>query len=104
MRFVNCARNENEQNLVSFQHGGDIYYRTCKTIETGTELLVWFDDLVYSTKAFTDQDAYSSPRDDGNLSHHFGYINSLSARCSLEMPVGTGVSIRVSFSSQAICY
>lgn len=102
MRFVNCARNENEQNLVSFQHGGDIYYRTCKTIETGTELLVWFDDLVYSTKAFTDQDAYSSSRDDGNLSHHFGY--SLSARCSLEMPVGTGVSIRVSFSSQAICY
>ena len=70
MRFVNCARNENEQNLVSFQHWGDIYYRTCKTIETGTELLVWFDDLVYSAKAFTDQDAHSSPCYDGNLSHH----------------------------------
>lgn len=56
MRFVNCARNENEKNLVSFQHCGDIYYRTCKTIGSGSELLVWFDDLFYSKKPSTKQD------------------------------------------------
>ena len=32
MRFVNCAHSEDQQNLVSFQQGGEIYYRTCKAI------------------------------------------------------------------------
>ena len=44
MRFVNCARFEDEQNLVAFQHRGKIYYRTCKPIEPGKELLVWYGD------------------------------------------------------------
>lgn len=56
MRFVNCAHSEDQQNLVSFQQGGEIYYRTCKAIDSGSELLVWFDDLFYtknsSTQAF----------------------------------------------------
>ncbi|XP_071501126.1 uncharacterized protein [Diadema antillarum] len=44
MRYINCARNETEQNLVSFQYLGQIYYRTFKPICPGTELLVFYGD------------------------------------------------------------
>ena len=44
LRFVNCARNEDEQNLVAFQYRGEIYYRAYKVIEPGMELLVWYGD------------------------------------------------------------
>ena len=44
LRFVNCARNDDEQNLVAFQFRGEIYYRSYKTIEPGMELLVWYGD------------------------------------------------------------
>ncbi|XP_078389635.1 uncharacterized protein LOC144671556 [Cetorhinus maximus] len=44
MRFVNCARKEEEQNLVAFQHCGRIYYRTCKPVPPRCELLVWYGD------------------------------------------------------------
>lgn len=44
MRFVNCARSEDEQNLLAFQFHGDIYYRTFKNVYPGTELLVWYGD------------------------------------------------------------
>ncbi|XP_066275163.1 histone-lysine N-methyltransferase PRDM9-like [Branchiostoma lanceolatum] len=42
MRYVNCARNEEEQNLVAFQYYRNIYYRTYKPVPPGTELLVWY--------------------------------------------------------------
>uniref|UniRef100_A0A8W8JNH2 Histone-lysine N-methyltransferase PRDM9 n=1 Tax=Magallana gigas TaxID=29159 RepID=A0A8W8JNH2_MAGGI len=42
MRYVNCARSESEQNMVAFQHRGQIYYRSFKDISPGTELLVWY--------------------------------------------------------------
>lgn len=44
MRFVNCARHEAEQNLISFQYHGDIYYRTIKHVTPGSELLVWYGE------------------------------------------------------------
>ncbi|XP_046408144.1 histone-lysine N-methyltransferase PRDM9-like isoform X1 [Ischnura elegans] len=44
MRYVNCARNEEEQNLVAFQYKGEIYYRTTQEIMPGVELLVWYGD------------------------------------------------------------
>ncbi|CAH3196558.1 unnamed protein product, partial [Porites evermanni] len=44
MRFVNCSRCEDEQNLVSFQFRGNIYYRTYKRIPPGNELLVWYGE------------------------------------------------------------
>ncbi|KAK6469751.1 putative histone-lysine N-methyltransferase PRDM7 [Huso huso] len=44
MRYVNCARNEEEQNLVAFQYKGEIYYRSCKPIPPRCELLVWYGD------------------------------------------------------------
>ncbi|KAI5608087.1 histone-lysine N-methyltransferase PRDM9, partial [Silurus asotus] len=44
MRYVNCARNEQEQNLVAFQYRGGILYRSCQPIKTGQELLMWYKD------------------------------------------------------------
>uniref|UniRef100_A0A8C7MW54 SET domain-containing protein n=1 Tax=Oncorhynchus kisutch TaxID=8019 RepID=A0A8C7MW54_ONCKI len=44
MRYVNCARREEEQNLVSFQYRGGILYRCCKPIAVGEELLVWYGE------------------------------------------------------------
>ena len=44
LRYVNCARNEEEQNLVAFQFRGRIYYRSYKVINPGDELLVYYGD------------------------------------------------------------
>ncbi|XP_030213580.1 histone-lysine N-methyltransferase PRDM9 isoform X1 [Gadus morhua] len=44
MRYVNCARTEEEQNLIAFQHKGGIPYRTCGLVTSGAELLVWYGD------------------------------------------------------------
>jgi len=51
MKFVNCARDNKEQNLVAVQFRGEIYYKTCIPVEAGSELLVWF----YDSSAQTDQ-------------------------------------------------
>ncbi|XP_029780747.1 probable histone-lysine N-methyltransferase PRDM7 [Suricata suricatta] len=44
MRYVNCARDDEEQNLVAFQYQRQIFYRTCRVIKPGCELLVWYGD------------------------------------------------------------
>ncbi|XP_035377644.1 histone-lysine N-methyltransferase PRDM9-like [Electrophorus electricus] len=44
MRYVNCARNDEEQNLVAFQYRGGILYRCYRPIKAGQELLVWYGD------------------------------------------------------------
>ncbi|KAM9501526.1 uncharacterized protein Hap1MRO34_011825 isoform 2-T2 [Clarias gariepinus] len=44
MRYVNCARNDEEQNLVAFQYRGQILYRCCRPIDPGEELLVWYEE------------------------------------------------------------
>ncbi|XP_062873473.1 histone-lysine N-methyltransferase PRDM9-like isoform X2 [Trichomycterus rosablanca] len=44
MRYVNCSRTDEEQNLVAFQYRGEIYYRCCRPIEPGQELLVWYEE------------------------------------------------------------
>jgi hypothetical protein len=43
-RYVNCARFDEEQNLVAFQYHRQIFYRTCRVIRPGCELLVWYGD------------------------------------------------------------
>lgn len=43
MRFIRCARQRFEQNMVIFQYHGCIYYRTTKDVKLGEELLVWYD-------------------------------------------------------------
>ncbi|XP_071094133.1 histone-lysine N-methyltransferase PRDM9-like [Haliotis cracherodii] len=42
MRYINCARTEEEQNLTAFQYNGHIYYKVYKKIGVGSELLVWY--------------------------------------------------------------
>uniref|UniRef100_A0A4W2GPV0 SET domain-containing protein n=1 Tax=Bos indicus x Bos taurus TaxID=30522 RepID=A0A4W2GPV0_BOBOX len=42
MRYVNCARDDEEQNLVALQYHGQIFYRTCRVVRPGCELLVWY--------------------------------------------------------------
>ncbi|XP_002683924.6 histone-lysine N-methyltransferase PRDM9 [Bos taurus] len=44
MRYVNCARDDEEQNLVALQYHGQIFYRTCRVVRPGCELLVWYGD------------------------------------------------------------
>ncbi|KAM5291615.1 histone-lysine N-methyltransferase PRDM9-like [Glossophaga mutica] len=44
MRYVNCARDDEEQNLVAFQYHRQIFYQTCRVIRPGCELLVWCGD------------------------------------------------------------
>ena len=35
MRYVNCSRVEDEQNLVAYQYRGEIFYRAYKDIQAG---------------------------------------------------------------------
>ncbi|XP_060740871.1 uncharacterized protein LOC132855719 isoform X1 [Tachysurus vachellii] len=44
MRYVNCARNDEEQNLVVFQYQRGIMYRCCRPIKPGQELSLWYDE------------------------------------------------------------
>ena len=44
LRFINCARNEDEQNLIAFQYHSNIYYRSFKHIYPGNELYVWYGE------------------------------------------------------------
>ncbi|KAK6980406.1 histone-lysine N-methyltransferase PRDM9-like isoform X1 [Biomphalaria glabrata] len=44
MRYVNCARSEDEQCVTAYQHQGQIYYRSHKDIHPGTEILVYYGD------------------------------------------------------------
>ena len=44
LRYINCAKSVESQNVTAFQSGGDIYYRTVERIRPNTELLVWYGD------------------------------------------------------------
>lgn len=45
VRYINCPHFENQQNLVSEEFDGEIYYRTLFEIPAGSELLVWYGDI-----------------------------------------------------------
>ncbi|KAG7321541.1 hypothetical protein KOW79_014399 [Hemibagrus wyckioides] len=44
MRYVNCAPNSEEKNLMAYQYQGGILYRCCQAIKPGQELLVWYEE------------------------------------------------------------
>ncbi|XP_041373733.1 uncharacterized protein LOC121386784 isoform X2 [Gigantopelta aegis] len=44
LRYVNPARTDTEQNLVTWQDGDHIYYYTYRDVVPGEELLAWFGD------------------------------------------------------------
>ncbi|CAG5001556.1 unnamed protein product [Parnassius apollo] len=60
MRYVNCSRHWNEQNLLAYQYKGQLYYRTIKIVPRFTELLVFYGSEFAS---FLDVDLrlYNSP-------------------------------------------
>lgn len=60
MRYVNCARNIQEQNLQAFQYRGGIYYRTIKVIEARCELLVFYG-YSYARQLGIDSREYYQP-------------------------------------------
>ncbi|XP_056153039.1 histone-lysine N-methyltransferase PRDM9 [Lampris incognitus] len=41
MRYVNCARNEDEKNLLAVQYKDSVLFHCCRTIYPGDELMVW---------------------------------------------------------------
>ncbi|XP_034413838.1 histone-lysine N-methyltransferase PRDM9-like isoform X2 [Cyclopterus lumpus] len=41
MRYVNCARNKDETNLLAVQYKGSILFHCCRDIHPGDELMVW---------------------------------------------------------------
>ena len=41
MRYVNCPKNSDEENLKTWPYKKSIYYITNSTVEPDTELLVW---------------------------------------------------------------
>ena len=47
MSFIQCARNQDEQNLKVLQYNGYLYFDSVHNVPIGEELLVWYDDLQY---------------------------------------------------------
>ena len=44
MAFIDSANFEEEQNLEAFQSYGNIYFRTTKAVDPGTELKVFYSE------------------------------------------------------------
>ncbi|XP_028332015.1 histone-lysine N-methyltransferase PRDM9 [Gouania willdenowi] len=40
-RYINCARNKDESNLLAVQYKGSILFHCCRTVNAGDELMVW---------------------------------------------------------------
>lgn len=47
MNFIQCARNQQEQNLKALQYSGCLYFESVRDVTVGEELLVWYDELQY---------------------------------------------------------
>lgn len=60
MRYVNCARYKEEQNLMAFQYKGQLYYRTVNIIKPYTELLVWYGTK-FANQLGINEKEYNSP-------------------------------------------
>ncbi|XP_076085389.1 histone-lysine N-methyltransferase PRDM7-like [Mytilus galloprovincialis] len=62
LRYINCARTIDEENLEVHQYKYEIYYVTNQCIKPGTELLVWYGDSygkLLGLKRTLDDDDYA---------------------------------------------
>ncbi|KAF4072685.1 hypothetical protein AMELA_G00265720 [Ameiurus melas] len=68
MRYVNCARSDDEQNLVAFQYRAAILYRSCRPITPGQELLLSYDEKYAKALGIAFDDIYDKKRSaNGNV-------------------------------------
>ncbi|KAJ8973011.1 hypothetical protein NQ317_004609 [Molorchus minor] len=67
MRYVNCARNANEQNAVAFQYRGELYYRTCKEVRKGEELLVFYGQSFARILGIDTKNFFRPVEEDANI-------------------------------------
>ncbi|BHF57097.1 hypothetical protein SprV_0100003800 [Sparganum proliferum] len=75
LRFVNCARNDEEQTLVTIQYRGKIYYRACKMIPPNVELLTFYGEKFARELGIATADEMLIPIDDAtkdSLQHESG--------------------------------
>ncbi|XP_076809052.1 uncharacterized protein LOC143452095 [Clavelina lepadiformis] len=68
LRYINCARNLDEQNAEAFQHRDKLYYLAVKKISCGTEILARYEkqyaeQLERSEETQERQDRQTGPRD-----------------------------------------
>lgn len=66
MKFINCARNSEEQNLVLFQDGDQLFYESCREIVRGEQLLVWYGTDRYHMFMGIPTGIKTSPRKETN--------------------------------------
>ncbi|XP_058563036.1 histone-lysine N-methyltransferase PRDM7 [Neofelis nebulosa] len=92
MRYVNCARDDEEQNLVAFQYHRQIFYRTCRVIRPGCELLVWYGDEYGQELGIKWGSKWKSELSTGKGGHH----------CSSKQKEKKEFSVAVSMSSSRV--
>ncbi|CAH1170532.1 unnamed protein product [Phaedon cochleariae] len=66
LRYVNCPRKAEEQNLVAFQYKGSLYYRTCRDISKGEELLVFYG-VSFARNLGIDPKKYFEPEEEKTM-------------------------------------
>ncbi|XP_076809237.1 histone-lysine N-methyltransferase PRDM9-like isoform X1 [Clavelina lepadiformis] len=44
LRYVNCTRDEEEQNVKAYQYQGKIYFRAIKNISSKSEIAFWYEE------------------------------------------------------------
>ncbi|RZF40705.1 hypothetical protein LSTR_LSTR007996 [Laodelphax striatellus] len=78
MRYVNCARNIHEMNLMAFQFEGAIYYRTFRLVAPHEELFVFYGEQFGSSLGVDVKNFRNpAPTNDKDVSFYCAECNSV---------------------------